>query len=344
MQVKKIKLYLVVYWPGFTRHTIQSLLAVRQVNPSSSNHMVMKHSNPIAVYIALAYLISWLTFIALALNHHQIIFLFPDDAAHARLQDVLHAPGATGPVLAAVITLRLFYNKENRRQFINGYSVQKLNAKGWLLAFSPLLIFAFSLLVSRIINHDWADIAGFFVSNKLTNPLNLFAWLLPILFYGFGEEGGWRGYALPALQAKYPAFKATVILSIIWSCWHIPSFFYRYDLKGATYVGFLLGIFAGAIWLTFLFNYTKGSTLAVSLWHLTFNLVSMIGKDEMVLSAVMSVVIMLLGGLVLIKYKPEDLSPIKKTTLQTGVQERDTPAGEKEQVNVNLVNKQTKPA
>jgi membrane protease YdiL (CAAX protease family) len=224
----------------------------------------MKKSKPVRVYIVLAYLISWLTFISLALNHYQIIFLFRDDAAHARVQDAGHSLGALGPLLAAIITLKLFYTKENRRQFLSGYSVRKLTTMGWILAFSPLLIFAFSLLVSRIINHHWVDILGYFQNNKLNDPVNLLAWCLPVLFYGFGEEAGWRGYALPALQSKRSAFKATVILSIIWACWHIPSFFYRFDLKGAAYVGFLPEIFAGAIWLTFLFNYTRGNIFAVS--------------------------------------------------------------------------------
>ncbi len=276
----------------------------------------MKRLKPVVVFVILAYFISWLTFILLALNHHQLIFLFPDDVGHARQQDLWHSLGALGPILAAWITLRLFYNKQTRRQYQRGYSVKKLSAKGWLLSLSPLLIFAVSLLVSRIVQHRWFDISGFFQINGLLHPASLVAWSLPILFYGFGEEGGWRGYALPALQGRYSAFKSTVILSVIWMCWHIPSFFYRYDLRGVAYIGFILGIFAGAIWLTFLFNYTKGSILAVSLWHLTFNAVSMMGKDEVLLSAIMSSVIMLLAVLVLIKYKRANLSPNKKTSLQ----------------------------
>ena len=61
----------------------------------------MKNKNRVFIYVGFAYLISWLTYIPLALNHHGIIFLFPDEAANARLQDVWHAAGAFGPVLAA---------------------------------------------------------------------------------------------------------------------------------------------------------------------------------------------------------------------------------------------------
>lgn len=277
----------------------------------------MKWSKPIVFFVALAYLISWIVFVLLALNHHHLIFLFPDDKVHARLQDLWHSTGGLGPILAALLTFRVFYNREARRQFRSGYSVKKLTRKGWLLSFSPLLIFAVSLAATRIIQHKWFDFSDFFQNNHLTQPANLLAWSLPILFYGFGEEGGWRGYALPALQTRYSAFRSTVILSVIWVCWHIPSFFYRYDLKGMAYTGFVLGIFAGAIWLTFLFNYTKGSILAVSLWHLAFNFVSMTGKDEVVLSAIMSVLVMALAAFVLIRYRGKDLSPFQRSSLQT---------------------------
>jgi membrane protease YdiL (CAAX protease family) len=276
----------------------------------------MKRLKPIAIYVGLAYFFSWLIFIPLALNHARLAFLFPDDAAHARQQDLWHVPGGLGPALAALITLLLFYKKETRQWFLNGYSLKKLRAKSWVLSFSPLLIFAISLVVSRIVQQQWFDIPGFFRSNHLNHPANLLLWLLPIIYYGFGEEAGWRGYALPALQSRYPAFKSTVILSLIWICWHIPSFFYRYNLKGMAYLGFVLGIFAGAVWLTFLFNYTKGSILAVSLWHLTFNAVSMMGKDDVVLSATMSVMVMLLAVFVLLKYRLEDLAPAEKITFE----------------------------
>lgn len=279
----------------------------------------MKTANSLPFYVATAYLISWSFFILLALNHHQIIFLFQDDAAHARLQDIWHAFGGLGPLIAAIATLNIYHGREIRNHFREGYSVRKLGIKGWVLALSPLLILATALVTSRLIQGEWANVSGY-IKHNLNNPFSLFSWLLPIFFYGFGEEAGWRGYLLPALQSRYTAFKATVIVSIIWICWHIPTFFYRYELRGAAFLGFILGILAGAIWLTFLFNYTKGSILAVSLWHLTFNLVSMITKDEPVVSAIMSSVIMFLAAFVLVRYKFRNLSPSPKTSLQTATQ------------------------
>lgn len=151
----------------------------------------------------------------------------------------------------------------------------------------------------------------------MRSPTHFIAWFFPLLTYGFGEEAGWRGLALPQLQSEYPALTATAILGVFWLVWHVPAFFYRYHLSGGMFIGFVLGLFAGAIWMTFLFNYTRGSVLAVSLWHFTFNLVSMIGTDA-VSSAVMSMLVMVLAVVVAVRYGVRDLSPYPKTILRLG--------------------------
>ncbi|MGE5106946.1 MAG: hypothetical protein ACM3H8_05350, partial [Sphingobacteriales bacterium] len=71
-------------------------------------------------------------------------------------------------------------------------------------------------------------------------------------------------------------------------------------------------------YLTYIFNFTKGSLLVVSIWHITWDIVSMIGKEGMI-AAIMSTLIMALAVFVVLKYKGKNLSPFTKTSLQNPV-------------------------
>jgi membrane protease YdiL (CAAX protease family) len=88
---------------------------------------------------------------------------------------------------------------------------------------------------------------------------------------GINEESGWRGFALPRLQARYPVLVAGLIVGILWSFWHIP-----YDigmgvpttwiLQNRLFWTLLFGIL-----MTWLYNRTNGSLLAPALFHPAMN-------------------------------------------------------------------------
>jgi membrane protease YdiL (CAAX protease family) len=91
------------------------------------------------------------------------------------------------------------------------------------------------------------------------------------LTFGLGEETGWRGFALPRLQQNRSARSATLILGVLWALWHLPQFFYSFDLSLLGVVTFAISILCGALLLTWLYNSTGGSVLITTLWHGAFN-------------------------------------------------------------------------
>jgi membrane protease YdiL (CAAX protease family) len=110
-------------------------------------------------------------------------------------------------------------------------------------------------------------------------PRELFAagpWpLLPFVFVQtlllsspMGEEPGWRGFALPRLQARLGALGASLVLGVLWGLWHLPLALTSGDPTAGTFSGwYLLGITGEAVLYTWLFNSTGGSLLLVLLLH-----------------------------------------------------------------------------
>jgi membrane protease YdiL (CAAX protease family) len=266
------------------------------------------------IYFSWACFFSWIVFVLLALNHHHVIFLFTDDAAHARQADLCHAFGALGPTLGAVIICLILWGKSGMRKLTSQLAIRKMNTQAWLFALSPFVYLLIALPIDYFISNKWFSWNEYRMMNELNDPVNLFYWLLPSLFYGIFEEPGWRGFLLPWLQKRFSAMNATIILTLFWTGWHIPSFFYRYHLSAPMIIGFIIGLFAGAVVLTFLYNYTKGSLLAVIIWHLTWDIVSIAGKDGN-LAAIMSTIIMVIAVVILIVYKWKNLSPYPPTTI-----------------------------
>ena len=96
--------------------------------------------------------------------------------------------------------------------------------------------------------------------------------LIPnILIPGIGEEMGWRGFALPRLQAKYGALIASLILGIIWALWHFPGYWMGAGIHNTPPLLFVLFVVPFTIWITWVYNHTRGSVLISVLFHASFH-------------------------------------------------------------------------
>ncbi|MBN2058362.1 MAG: CPBP family intramembrane metalloprotease [Candidatus Saganbacteria bacterium] len=94
----------------------------------------------------------------------------------------------------------------------------------------------------------------------------------------WGEEYGWRGYLLPGLVERYGKLNATLILGLVWGCWHIPSYYILYSQAGLgqpvllTITG-ILTVAVGAFPYTYLFYRTRNIIPCVLL-HAAYDLAS----------------------------------------------------------------------
>lgn len=88
--------------------------------------------------------------------------------------------------------------------------------------------------------------------------------LVLILLLGgpLGEEIGWRGYALPALQMRHGWRVSSLILGAVWGLWHLPLFFIAGTLQGRIpLLPFLLSTVALSVVFAWLFNRNRASVL-----------------------------------------------------------------------------------
>lgn len=228
-----------------------------------------------------------------------------------------HWVGGLGPITAAVLITLATAGRKGLQELWDRGTRARVGVVWWLLAVgSPPALAGFATLLLRLFGRPWPDLT--LLRGSLADPTWVANLAAASLAYGIGEEPGWRGFALPRLQSGRSAFRATLLLSVLWALWHTPFFTYRYHLGSLSgYAGFFTCFVAGALWLTFLYNSSGGSVLMVILWHIGWNVVNVVGaavSGDLV--AVMNVLVIPLGLAALVVGGPRELSWSQKHLIE----------------------------
>jgi len=99
------------------------------------------------------------------------------------------------------------------------------------------------------------------------------ALLMFIAFFigALGEELGWSGYILDALQERWNALQASVILGLVGIVWHLVPLLLIH--RSPTWIAWwCLYAVAARILTVWLYNNTGKSVFAAALFHATLNL------------------------------------------------------------------------
>jgi uncharacterized protein len=267
----------------------------------------------LVLYFVLAYLISWIIWLPLILPKFGI-------GALPVLPKYHHYLGSFGPMIAAFIVKYISEGRNGVKDLLKRMVQWKVNWI-WYLAVLviPVLLVIAAGYADEFINHQSFAMKGFSTNDEFPQFGVLSYFLFNFLTFGIGEEPGWRGYALPALQKRFSALSATLILAVGWACWHIPAFIYRplysqMDVVGIA--GFFMSMVMGAVILTWLYNSTKGSLFIVAIFHAIIELMFMSANITVKMSSYMGAAIMIAAILIIILAKPGNLSlQLKQTDL-----------------------------
>lgn len=226
--------------------------------------------HPLPAFFGLAYAFSWLVTLPLLIGQNGLglaAYTVPGGVS-----TLLVALQSFGPLLAALVMSTVTGSGAGR--LLRQYARFRVGAIWYLFALAgPLLAVLLGATAIRgaeawqlLFPEGWLD--GLML--LLTYLLNLVVLFFP--FGPFGEEGGWRGFALPRLQRRYEALAASLILSVFWMGWHLPLFFIP---EAGTWTGslllFALVQIALSILHTWVYNGAQASLFVVTLLHAAVN-------------------------------------------------------------------------
>jgi membrane protease YdiL (CAAX protease family) len=204
----------------------------------------------LAAFFVLAFVVSWYPWIL------------------ALIRGQTSGPNPLGPLVAGIIMTAILYGRSGLREFFSRLVRWRVGAKWYVITFiTPVLLclIAVAITLCLVPGSKISDLS----IEKMRELPDRFLFIL--LFIGLGEEPGWRGFALPQLQTKFPALIASLILAPLWALWHLPLIGSEFPLP--IVAPFVLSVFGATFMLTWVFNRTKGSVLLPMLFHATVNTV-----------------------------------------------------------------------
>lgn len=225
--------------------------------------LILNH--PLVAYFVLAYAGSWIVITPLVL-HGQGLISLSDGASF-----ILFALSAVaGPALAAFTVTGVLEGRPGMRRLLRRTFQMRAGLHWYVVAlfsFFAIWLVAYSLLFNGAplfsLIQNWTLLLSVFLPNVL----------LGLLIPSIGEEPGWRGFALPRLQAQFGPVLGTVILGTLHGIWHLPAFFTPMlgPVTPVGFIAFVLTAIAGTFIYTWIFNNTRGSVWMAMVTHASSN-------------------------------------------------------------------------
>jgi uncharacterized protein len=211
-------------------------------------------------YFVLAFAFTWIFWVPATLGARGLIPSLPVPATFL---------GAFGPLVAAVVITARQSGRAGLISLLSRVVRWRVPAIWYgVTILGPILLYLTAMALNVALGGQPPDLGAMIGALPIVLAISVYM----LFAVALGEEVGWRGYALPALQARYSALLASVILGVMWALWHLPLFFNPDTIYGnLPFVVQLALQVPFTILLTWVYNSTGGSVFMVMLLHAVFN-------------------------------------------------------------------------
>ncbi len=217
---------------------------------------------PVASFFVLTFILSYFGGVIAAII---LQMLLPES-----LKDSADVVAKFGPTFAGIIMAGVVAGKVGVKKLFDALLDFRIHP-GW---YGYALVLPFIIMILSLAIFQWNG--GTLETGQWnTAALNSLLLLIPLKIFlggGLGEELGWRGFALPQLQKRMSAFRASLLIWVVWTVWHFPAFFLASSRDGEMPIWmFTIFVFAVTILFTWAYNMTNGNLLIPVVFHGTAN-------------------------------------------------------------------------
>jgi membrane protease YdiL (CAAX protease family) len=252
----------------------------------------------VSAFVGLAFVISWAAWLPLLAQTHGWGASSP--------RPILHLVGGLGPSIAAVIVIGCLDGRRGLVELGHRLTSWRGRRQAWafVLVVPPALLLLTAPLAAVVAGGSPDDMnwAAFGRSTEFAGLPVLTYWLANLIFFGLGEEVGWRGFLQPRLELRRTAVASAGLVSIPWALWHLPLFGVTPSYRAMPLLGFLG--FALSIWVAswifaWLLHVGGGSLLIVVVFHAWFDIVTNSPLGPPLLPTAMGAAVTVVGLVVL---------------------------------------------
>jgi uncharacterized protein len=215
--------------------------------------------HPLITFFVLTYLLAWILWLPLVILR---------DTIPAPQGLILTLLGSAVPSLLAIVLTAIVLGRGSLRKLLGRLLIWRVDPRWYLVVvLAPVALAGGMVAFNTLVGGPAISVNVPLLAAVITLAFSIFPGS------AMGEEIGWRGYALPRLQATRSALSASLILGVIWGFYHLPLSFTGSAFRSPSIViPFVISTIALSVILAWVYNSTGGSLLLVVLLHATANL------------------------------------------------------------------------